>query len=59
MLEEVFTHKRVIRFRMVLGQSYVFVHVECTNKLKANRAILVHFDQLSVHAKRRAAGWQT
>ena len=43
MVEQVTGHKRVIALRMVLGKSYILVHIKGNHVLKRNAAFLVGF----------------
>ena len=49
----------MIAFRVVSGESDVFVHVERLDVFEGEFALLIIFDELFVHSQRRAARRQT
>lgn len=57
--EEVLIHERMIRLGVVLGNAYIFIHIESDYVLERNLTCFIIFHQLLVHAQRRCAGWQT
>lgn len=54
-LEEVVPHEIVVRFGVVARQAHVLVHVERFHVAERDAALLVEFDQLAIHAQRRAS----
>ena len=58
MVEQVASHERMVAFRMVFGQSYIFVHVESQHVLERNTAFLVGLHEAGIHTFGRRAGRQ-
>jgi len=50
-LEEIVPHKVVIRFGVITRQVDVFIHVERLDVSERNSALLMEFDQFTVHAE--------
>ena len=48
-VEKILSHESVIALWMALWQTYILIHIECNNILKAYSAFFISLYQLSIH----------